>query len=102
MTETVLDQFQKLFGKGFLLAAFVPSLFFVCFLKFLRSSWGDMQEALPKLWSAGWKVSLNILAYLVIIYLLAYVLYGVRGLFTTCFKDAGPFPCQLNNGTTKP
>jgi len=85
MTE-VLDQFQKLFGKGFLISAFVPSLLFVCFLKFLRSGWWEMQMAVETLWSAGWKVSLNVLVYLVIIYLLAYVVYGVRGLLHNLFQ----------------
>jgi hypothetical protein len=86
MTEAVLDQFQKLFGKGFLIAAFVPSILFVCFLKFLRAGWWEMQMALARLWSDGWKISLNVLAYLVIIYLLAYVIYGMRGLLHNLFQ----------------
>jgi hypothetical protein len=86
MTTAVFDQAQKLFGKGFLIAAFVPSLLFVCFLKFLRAGWWEMERALPSLWSAGWKVSLNVLAYLIIIYLLAYVLYGIRGLLHNLFQ----------------
>ncbi|HEV8430071.1 MAG TPA: hypothetical protein VGQ41_19370 [Pyrinomonadaceae bacterium] len=86
MTEAVLDQFQKLFGKGFLIAAFVPSLLFVSFLKFLRVGWAQMQTNLNNLWASGWKLSLNVLAYLVIVYLLAYVLYGVRGLLHNLYQ----------------
>ncbi|HEV2834998.1 MAG TPA: hypothetical protein VGW58_06760 [Pyrinomonadaceae bacterium] len=86
MTEAVVDQFQKLFGKGFLIAAFVPSLLFVSFLKFLRVGWAQMQTNLNDLWASGWKLPLNLLAYVVIIYLLAYVLYGVRGLLHNLYQ----------------
>jgi len=82
----VLDQFQKLFGKGFLIAAFVPSLLFVSFLKFLRVGWAQMQTNLNVLWASGWKLSLNVLAYLVIIYLFAYILYGVRGFLHSLYQ----------------
>jgi hypothetical protein len=77
---TVLDQAQKLGGRGFLIAAFIPALLFVAVIIYLLWGIDSLQQGVRELAEQGWKRSvLHILIGFVCIYLLAYVLYGIRG-----------------------
>ncbi len=79
MIGTVLDSVQKLFGKGFLIAAFLPSLLFLLGLHFLFFGRETFNETVILLGKGEWKeASLKVLITLAATYLLAYVVYGIR------------------------
>jgi hypothetical protein len=95
MIGTALDQAQKLFGRGFLIAAFVPSLLFITVLTYLW--WGF--EAL-KITVQGWaqkdlkESAFETLLLLSAVYLLAYVLYGVRAAVHQLYHGQWPVPLR--------
>jgi hypothetical protein len=77
--ESILDRAQKLLGRGFLIAAFVPSLFFVLCTSILYWGFISLSQHVHELAKAKWKENAFELGlWLLIIYLLAYVLYGTR------------------------
>lgn len=91
MIGTALGQVQKLFGRGFLIAAFMASLLFVAVARYLW--WGF--EALKEM-VLGWaqkelkEAGFEMLLALVLVYLLAYVLYGVRGALHQLYQGEWP------------
>jgi hypothetical protein len=77
--ESILDRVQKLFDRGFLIAAFVPSIYFVLCSSILYSGFHSLTKHVGDLAAIGWKENIFELGvWLLVTYLLAYVLYGTR------------------------
>jgi hypothetical protein len=95
MITTVLDQALKLFGRGFLISAFVPSLLFVAVIVYL--GWGiEALTTMVEEWTqAGLSEAVfGTLVALVAVYLLAYMLYGVRTALHQLYQGQWPIPLK--------
>ncbi len=88
MIGTTFDQIQKLFGRGFLLAALVPSFLFIIVTIYLL--WGfDVLQHIVQDWTTqkDWQVTFfQALLALLTVYLLAYILYGLRAAILEIYK----------------
>src|SRR4051812_26491080 len=79
MIGAVLDQVQKLFGRAFLIAAFVPSLLAVASAVGLWGGLATLRETVLGWTRQGFQeATFTLLALLALVYLLAYVAYGIR------------------------
>jgi hypothetical protein len=105
--ESILDRAQKLFGRGFLIAAFVPTVFFVLSSSILYWGFTSLAQHAREIAKTGWKENvLELGLWLLMIYLLAYVLYGTRTFvhqlyqggwrITLSFKILSPLEWILN------
>lgn len=87
--EPILDRAQKLFGRGFLIAAFVPSLLFVLCSGVLFWGFAALSLHAHQLGKAEWKENIFELGlWLIIVYLFAYVVYGARAFLHQLYQGA--------------
>ncbi|HWM25180.1 MAG TPA: hypothetical protein VNP98_10175 [Chthoniobacterales bacterium] len=87
--EPILDRAQKLFGRGFLIAAFVPSLLFVFCSGVLFWGFAALSSHAHQLAKAEWKENIFELGlWLIIVYLFAYVIYGARAFLHQLYQGA--------------
>jgi hypothetical protein len=94
MINAVLDQAQKLFGKGFAIAGFVPGVLLVVLAVDLWKGDDKLVEIIRNAQSTGWdKIAPKVLLAVVAAYLLAYILYGIRAALYAFFS--GDFPIFL-------
>jgi hypothetical protein len=95
MISTIFDQALKLFGRGFFIAAFMPSLLMVIVL---ACQWWNPADLLPTLAKADdkdWLKSAPQLALAVVaVYLAAYLLYGVRAGVQQLYQGNWPVPLR--------
>lgn len=95
MIGTVLGQAQKLFGRGFLIAAFVPSSIFVATVSYFLWGYSAIEETVNQWITQGWKqAAFEIILLLMTIYLLAYLIYGIRAAIHQCFQGRWPGPLK--------
>jgi hypothetical protein len=93
MISTVFDQVQKLFGKGLAIAAFVPSLLLLIVTAYLWFGPEQVARELRRVQAQPLdKATPEILLALGVVWLLAYVLYGVRGALHGLFQGRFPLP----------
>src|SRR6266446_4386408 len=91
MIGTALDQVQKLFGRGFWLAAFVPSLLFVGIASYLLMDLDGLRSTVLALTQKDLKeAGLNIVLSVVAVYLMAYVVYGARSAIHDLYRGEWP------------
>jgi hypothetical protein len=91
MIQTLLDQTQKLFSRGFLIAAFIPSLLFVTLLAYLGWGYDALSGAVAQWTQKGLQeAGLELLLAAAGVYLLAYVLYGLRVAVYQVFQGQWP------------
>lgn len=93
MIVTLLDQTQKLFSRGLLIAAFVPTLAFVAVAAYLW--WGiEPLRSLVDAWAAeGFQqFGLELLVTLGVVYLFAYILYGLRAAMYQVYRGEWQIP----------
>jgi hypothetical protein len=84
---TVLDQVQKLFSRGFLISSFIPCCLFIIVIRFLWFGYSQLRETVEGVSKDGLAAgSFDVLAALVAIYLLSYVLYGIRAFIHGLFQ----------------
>src|SRR5215217_2925040 len=95
MITTVLDQALKLFGRGFLIAAFFPSLLFVAVIVYLGWGFEALTTMVEEWTQAGLSEAVfGTLVALVAVYLLAYMLYGVRTALHQLYQGQWPIPLK--------
>src|SRR5829696_6033295 len=91
MIGSVLEQAQKFLGRGFLISAFVPSLLFSAVICYLWLGDETLRSTVQEWAEKGFQqAGFNIVMTLVAIYLLAYVLYGIRGALHTWYQGIWP------------
>jgi len=96
MIGPALDHVQKIFGKGFLIAAFFPSLLFVTVVSYLWVGFGPLKKIVDEWAQKGLKEStFEFVLVLVAVYLLAYVTYGTRAAAHQILQGDWPFPFYL-------
>lgn len=79
MISSILDQAQKLLGRGFLISAFVPSAVVLLLNLWIWSGLGVLREVVGELTAGKLKqASMKILVGILATYLVAYLLYGLR------------------------
>ena len=95
MIGIALDQAQKLFGRGFLIAAFIPTLIFAVVVSYLLGGAEGLEKTVRG-WAQGdlKEMGVEILLSLVAVYLLAYVLYGVRTGLQQLYNGQWPVPLK--------
>lgn len=93
MISSVLDQVQRLFGRGFLIAALVPCLLFVAAVQTIWTGFSGLHALLTQ-WAEGDLKAAG--ADLILaaggVYLLAYTLYGVRPALHRAYQGRWPAP----------
>src|SRR5580700_8089566 len=101
MIGTTFDQIQKLFGRGFMLAALVPGFLAAIAAAYLLWGFDALQNTLQAWIKQDWKGTIiqGLLA-LVAVYLLAYILYGLRAAILELYQGQLLFrvlliPCKL-------
>jgi hypothetical protein len=92
---SVLDQAQKLFSRSFAIAGFLPSLVFLMASTALCLGSKPVVDAWDKLDTMGLdKASFKTVLVLGVVYLLAYVVYGIRSALHQVFQGDWPFPLR--------
>jgi hypothetical protein len=92
---SVLDQAQKLFSRSFVIAGFLPSLVFLMASTALCLGSKPVVEAWEQLDTTGLdKASYKTVLVLGVVYLLAYVVYGIRSALHQVFQGDWPFPLR--------
>lgn len=93
MIGTALDQAQKLFGRGFLIAAFVPCILFATVITYLWWDFETLKMAVQVWAQKDLKAStFETLLVLIAVYVLAYVLHGVRAAAHQLYQGQWPVP----------
>jgi hypothetical protein len=95
MIGTALDQAQKLFSRGFVIAAFVPSLLFATVVACRWWGFATLKTTVQAWAQKGLKESaFEILLVGTVVYLLAYVLYGIRTAIHQLYQGEWPIPLK--------
>lgn len=93
MIEKILNQAQKLFDRGFFIAAFIPSFIFTALTWYLLRGFDDLVMKVQTWVSQDWKQNFfALLLTLILVYLLAYIIYGVRTGVQQIYYGQWPFP----------
>jgi len=95
MIDTIIDQAQKLFGRGFLIAAFIPTLIFAVVFRYLLGGVEGLEKTVRGWAQSNFKeMGVEIVLSVVAVYLLAYVLYGVRTGLQQLYYGQWPLPLK--------
>jgi len=90
---TALDQSQKLFGRGFLIAGGGPTLLFAVIGGYLLYGYAWLQSSVLAWIGLGWQEALfQIALLLVAVYLAAQVVYGLRTAALQVYQGEWPGP----------
>lgn len=96
MIGNVFNQAQKLFSRSFAIASFVPSLLFIMVAAYLFG--GEvLNRELTQFKGKGWeweKATPELMLSLGAVYLLAYVVYGIRAALHHLFQGHWPLPLR--------
>ena len=96
MVETALDQVQRLFGRGFLLAALVPTIIFAAAAVAIWEGLGGLRTRVEGWFEGGFsQFAPDILLAIAGIYLFAYVLYGIRAALHRVYQGRWPGTLRL-------
>jgi hypothetical protein len=96
MVETVLDYLQRLVGRGFLIAALVPSVIFCAAAVAIWEGVDGLHSRVEGWFEGGFSQSASaILLAISTIYLFAYVLYGVRATLHRIYQGRWPRPLRI-------
>lgn len=91
MIGSVLEQAQKFLGRGFLISAFIPSLLFSAVFLYLAEGEQTLRSTVQDVMEKGFQqAGFEIVKLLVAIYLLAYVVYGIRGALHNWYQGNWP------------
>ncbi|MBN3459217.1 hypothetical protein JNN96_34850 [Mycobacterium sp. DSM 3803] len=95
MISTVLDKTLQLFGRAFLVSAFIPTLVAVAVLNIVWHGYGQV-AATAKRWATDGigAAAVDIVSWFLAIYLAAYVVYGIRSVLRTLFQGIWPAPLK--------
>jgi hypothetical protein len=95
MIGSVLETAQKLVGRGFVLAAFIPTLLFAAIYQYLFGGIDSLRTIVQNWVEENWTATaFQITLLLVAVYLMAYVLYGLRTAFYEFYRGAWPRPLR--------
>lgn len=90
---TALDQTQKLFGRGFLIAGVVPTLLFAVIGGYLLYGYAWLRSSVLAWTGLGWQAALFQIALLLVgVYLAAQVVYGLRTAVLQGYHGDWPWP----------
>jgi hypothetical protein len=93
LISTLLDKTLELFGRSFLVAAFVPTVIAVVVLNVVVHGRSEVAANLER-WSKAdlGEVLLDLATWLLVVYLVAYVVYGARSVLRAVFQGMWPRP----------
>lgn len=95
MISSLFDKTLQLFGRGFLISAFVPTVITTVVLNVVVRGHDEVAATINRWSTEGFgEAAFEIAAWLVLVYLVAYVVYGARTVIRSLFQGMWPGPLR--------